>query len=99
VHLFRYSKRQGTPAAARTDQIDPQVKEDRVKRMEALADEVRRSFARELVGTREVVAVEGDGWGTTERFFKAKVDPAFPAGSLVTVSLTDVDGSGIFSTC
>ena len=38
VHVFRYSKRQGTPAAIREDQIEPQVKEHRAHYLVSIAD-------------------------------------------------------------
>ena len=40
IHVFPYSKREGTPAAARADQVPPEVKAARAARLRALSDEL-----------------------------------------------------------
>lgn len=99
IHVFRYSRRAGTPAAAREDQVPAQVSEERARRLRELSAELRLDFGSRLVGERELVAVEGDGKGTSSRYYRCSVDASLPAGSLVPLRLTSLAPSGIFSTC
>lgn len=99
IHVFRYSRRAGTPAAAREDQVPAQVSEERARRLRELSAELRLDFGSRLVGERELVAVEGDGKGTSSRYYRCSVDAGLPAGSLVPLRLTSLAPSGIFSTC
>ena len=68
IHVFRYSKREGTPAAKRTDQVAPEVKADRAKRLEALGAKLRADDFAARKGTVEYVLVETDGVATTESY-------------------------------
>lgn len=79
MHVFRYSKRAGTPAALREDQVSPEVKADRVKRLESLALELREADFAHRRGSRELALVESDGVATTESYHT--ILP--PAGSCV----------------
>ena len=58
VHVFAYSPRPGTPAAARPDQIPPPVKEERSRRMAEAAAEMRSAFLLRQVGSRQRVLFE-----------------------------------------
>lgn len=99
IHVFRYSRRAGTPAAAREDQVPARVSEERARRLRDLSAELRLDFGSSLVGECELVAVEGDGKGMSSRYYRCSVDASLPAGSLVPLRLTGLASSGIFSTC
>ncbi|WP_088188535.1 tRNA (N(6)-L-threonylcarbamoyladenosine(37)-C(2))-methylthiotransferase MtaB [Desulfosporosinus sp. FKA] len=58
VHVFPYSKRQGTPAADYPDQILKKVKDQRVKELMAAAHESQEAFMRRFIGKRVEVLVE-----------------------------------------
>ncbi|MGC7870129.1 tRNA (N(6)-L-threonylcarbamoyladenosine(37)-C(2))-methylthiotransferase MtaB [Desulfosporosinus sp. SYSU MS00001] len=58
VHVFPYSKRQGTPAADYPDQILKKVKDQRVKELMAVARESQEAFMRRFIGKRVEVLVE-----------------------------------------
>lgn len=45
LHVFPYSKRTGTPAARMEDQIDEDVKNERVQRLIALSDQLAKEYA------------------------------------------------------
>ena len=44
LHVFPYSKRTGTPAARMEDQIDEEVKNERVHRLITLSDQLRKNM-------------------------------------------------------
>ncbi|KAB2338608.1 tRNA (N(6)-L-threonylcarbamoyladenosine(37)-C(2))-methylthiotransferase MtaB [Cytobacillus depressus] len=50
LHVFPYSKRTGTPAARMEDQIDEEVKNERVHRLIALSDQLAKEYASQFEG-------------------------------------------------
>ncbi|MBM6676753.1 MiaB/RimO family radical SAM methylthiotransferase [Olsenella uli] len=88
MHVFRYSRRPGTPAATMAGQVDPHVMAARGERARALADELRLAEARRLVGGRDLVVVQSPGRGVTGGLFDVLLDSSVPVDSLVPVRLT-----------
>ncbi len=89
IHVFPYSPREGTPAAKRTDQVDPQVKTRRAAELRTLAKTLRHQDFMRRIGNQEWVLVEEGGQGTTESYHEVVLGKAYPCGSLVQVALTD----------
>ncbi len=58
THIFKYSRRQGTRAAAMPDQIPEQVKDERSERLIALGEENRRAFEALYAGRKADVLFE-----------------------------------------
>ncbi len=86
IHAFPYSKRAGTPAAARLDQVPPEVKTQRAARLRALGDELRKEdFARRR-GTEELVIVEDD-CALTESYHEIAIPAGAAMGELVPAVL------------
>lgn len=83
IHVFPYSKREGTPAAARSDQISPEVKAQRASRLRELGEELRRIDYAERAGSHEYVLVEQRGRAMTESYFEIEVPSGFECGGLV----------------
>lgn len=50
LHVFPYSKRTGTPAARMEDQVDEEVKNDRVHRLISLSDQLAKEYASNYEG-------------------------------------------------
>jgi threonylcarbamoyladenosine tRNA methylthiotransferase MtaB len=61
LHVFRYSRREGTPAADMPGQAPGPVAQERSRRMHALGDELERAFNARFVG-RELEVL----WETSE---------------------------------
>lgn len=59
VHVFPYSMRSGTPAAARADQVPSEVKSARASRLRKLASDLRAADLARRAGTTELALVEG----------------------------------------
>ena len=72
MHIFPYSKRPGTPAAAMSGQLPGAVKEERVRRASEIAAQMEEDYLGQFVGRREQVLFEEerDGlWrGHTSRY-------------------------------
>jgi threonylcarbamoyladenosine tRNA methylthiotransferase MtaB len=50
LHIFRYSRREGTPAAAMKGQVSGPVVQERSRQMHVLNAELETAFRRRLVG-------------------------------------------------
>ena len=66
MHVFPYSRRDGTPAAAREDQVPEPVKKERVHRMQALAERKSGEFCRSFLGKTMRVLFETNDHGLTD---------------------------------
>lgn len=58
LHVFKYSQRKGTKAANMENQIAPNVKEERSKRLISLSEECKQEFNKSLIGTKKKVLWE-----------------------------------------
>ncbi len=95
IHVFRYSRREGTPAALRDDQIPTEVASLRAARLRALSARMREDDARARVGGLELVLVERRGVGTSGSYHDVEVPGADGlVGQLVPVRLVRVLSSG-----
>lgn len=85
IHSFPFSARKGTPAAEFPDQIDAEVKAERMRRLAALEVALRDDYFGKLVGKPLRVLVEkiddGVAFGTSCRYATC----AFPAGRDVAI--------------
>lgn len=94
LHVFPYSQRTGTPAARMDDQIDEEVKNERVHRLINLSDQLAKEYAsrfeNEVLEVIPEEQVDGDLYvGYTDNYLKV----IFPAneemiGKLVKVKIT-----------
>lgn len=97
IHVFRYSKREGTPAAVRPDQVPAEVSAERSRRLQELGRELCLQDAAQRVGTSERVLVEQIGQGTTESYHPVRWNGEGPQpGELVRMTLTGLSKDGIF---
>lgn len=62
IHVFPYSKRQGTPAASMPDQIPNEIKKQRVSRLSFLASEIRAEILKEKIKENQPVRVLFETW-------------------------------------
>lgn len=58
MHIFKYSKREGTRAAAMEDQVPEQAKAARSSELIALGERMSEEFCRDYLGTRQEVLFE-----------------------------------------
>ena len=87
LHVFPYSRREGTPAAARTDQVPPELKARRAGELRALGDELRSADYDRRVGERELVLVEDTGLATTESYHEVAAPQGAAPGALLPLVL------------
>ena len=58
LHVFPYSPRIGTPAAKMPNQVDGNIKKERVKKLIELSSELKNNYYKGLIGTEEELLVE-----------------------------------------
>ena len=97
LHIFPFSRREGTEAASMENQVPEPVKRDRAERLEAVGAEIRRELLDRYVrdhGTTPVhllVEKNGGGFlsGHSEHFVELKKIPGRAAVGEVVPVLTD----------
>lgn len=103
AHVFMYSPRRGTPAARRADQIAPDVKEERSKRIIEITTKSHRAFLEKYIGkTAEVLfeQISKDGFweGKTTNYIRVKLKSAENLKGLYkTVLLKEIKNGEIFA--
>ena len=58
-YSFVYSRRPGTPAAALDDDVKPEVKKQRLRRLQRLINKLSAEYSKAMLGTEQIVLVEG----------------------------------------
>lgn len=104
IHVFPYSRRPGTPAAAMKDQVPAAVLRHRVATMEALADRSRTAYASSWLGRRqevlwEVETVPGSGVyaGTSDNYLRLLCHSRVPLQNMLEeVVLERLDADGVW---
>ncbi|WP_181350614.1 tRNA (N(6)-L-threonylcarbamoyladenosine(37)-C(2))-methylthiotransferase MtaB [Thalassobacillus sp. CUG 92003] len=97
LHVFPFSKRTGTPAARMDDQVDPEVKHDRVHRLIELSDQQAKHYASRYEGeVLEIIpeesAQEKDNVlvGYTDNYLKVRIKGSEDLiGQIVRVKITE----------
>lgn len=87
MHVFRYSKRPGTPAAARTDQVPAQVSAERARKVRDLAMRMRLEEMCSHEGEEALVLVQEPGKAIDGHLFDVEVDERLAPDTLVRVRL------------
>ena len=100
MHVFPYSRREGTPAARMAGQLPEAVKKERVHRMEALAERKAAEFHASFIGRTAQVLFEAqqDGiWnGLTGNYIRVYTDAPGQNGELYTLKLTRLYKDGLW---
>ena len=100
VHIFPYSRREGTPAAKMPDQVPKAVKEARASRAAAVAAELEDAFHTSLIGTEQPVLFEqpenGFYAGHAPNYTKVYAAPGELHNAVRRVRITELCRDGVF---
>lgn len=92
LHVFPYSKRNGTKAALMENQVDGNVKKERSKRLIAISNELEKEYAYKFIGKTLDVLVENHdenyAYGHTSNYLKIRLDKKNKQNEIVSVTLT-----------
>lgn len=86
IHVFPYSKRSGTPAAIRDDQVDANVKSQRAAVLRKLSDAMRLEDLARRARSQELAIVEDD-IALTESYHEVAIPMGARQGELVYVTM------------
>lgn len=92
MHVFRYSPRPGTPAAAAPSQVDAPTASARARRLRILSQRMRSEAALSHDGERDVVLVQSMGHAVSSHLFDVTVDASLEVGSMAEVRLAAING-------
>ncbi|NOE33867.1 MULTISPECIES: tRNA (N(6)-L-threonylcarbamoyladenosine(37)-C(2))-methylthiotransferase MtaB [unclassified Ruegeria] len=88
LHVFPYSKRDGTPAARIPQQINGTVIKDRAARLRAAGDAQVSKHLSEQIGKTHHILMENPHMGRTEQFTEVSFATPQPEGQIVTAAIT-----------
>ena len=98
THLFKYSKRDGTRAAKMKDQVNGNIKKDRLKDLEAIEKANREAFLEKQIGkTLEVLFEEksdmdGAKSGYSTNYLRVNVkNPDLPSNEIYDVKIIGIE--------
>jgi threonylcarbamoyladenosine tRNA methylthiotransferase MtaB len=93
LHVFTYSERPGTPAAAQA-QVPMDIRRDRNRVLRELAAAKNLEFRRRMIGRALSVVTLGEG-ALSDNFLKVELATPRPANQLVDVKIGSVTPNGL----
>ena len=97
MHIFKYSQRKGTKAAAMPNQIDGKVKEERSAKLIELSNANEKAYNKKYIGKEvEVLFEEREGKyikGHTTNYMVVKIPYKPLENQLANVKITDEEGN------
>ncbi len=100
VHVFKYSKRSGTPAANRTDQVKEEIKSERSKLLIDLTDNLRYNYNNSFMNENVEILAEKENNGVFSGHTKSYMEVVVKSdrnikNRLVNVKVIDVSDEGL----
>ncbi len=100
MHVFPYSRREGTPAARMPGQLPRAVKEERTRELISIGHDLALSYHQSMVGSEkellcEEVTADGASGYTREYIPCTAAAPAPILGSVMKVRITKADPDGV----
>ena len=92
LHVFPYSKREGTPAAKIPTQISGVIIKERAARLRAAGDAQAKRHLTAQVGQEHSILMENPTMGRTEQFAEVMFQTPQVEGAIVTASPTGING-------
>ena len=93
LHVFPYSKREGTPAAKIPSQVNGNVIKDRAARLRAKGDAQVAKHLSQQLGRQHYVLMENPNMGRTEQFTEVSFAIPQVEGALIQTRITGIQGT------
>jgi len=97
LHVFPYSKREGTPAAKIPSQVNGNVIKDRAARLRAAGDAQVEKHLAAQIGRRHSVLMENAHMGRTEQFTEVSFAAPQTEGALVQTQIWGCNGTQLIA--
>jgi threonylcarbamoyladenosine tRNA methylthiotransferase MtaB len=96
LHVFTYSERPGTPAAAHAGSVPITVRKDRNRRLRELAAAKNLAFRESMVGRRlSAVSLDGGTRALSSNYLQIELREPVPARQIVEAHITGLTTSGL----
>jgi threonylcarbamoyladenosine tRNA methylthiotransferase MtaB len=96
LHVFTYSERPGTPAAACSEQVPKTVRKRRNRVLRELAAAKNLEFRKSMVGQRlRVLTLGEDRTALSSNYLKVRLAAARPENRLIEVEIGGVTAGGL----
>lgn len=96
THVFKYSPRKGTIAEKMKEQISPEIKENRSKKLIELSNKNEKDFLKKFIGNNVDVLFEQKNGkfykGHTKNYIEVETEGENLENKIKTVTITDTDG-------
>lgn len=100
IHVFPYSKRDGTRASLMPHQLDMGVKRDRARKLIEVSNELEKKYNEQFLNKEVEVLVEteehGENYGHTSNYLKVILDHEYPQNSFVNVRIYKCDDTVVY---
>jgi threonylcarbamoyladenosine tRNA methylthiotransferase MtaB len=93
LHIFPYSKRDGTPAARIPNQVNGRVIKDRAAALRRAGEARVQAHLAAQIGRDHNVLLENPRMGRTEQFTEVKFDSDQPESQIIPVRIIGQDGT------
>lgn len=97
LHVFPYSKREGTPAARIPSQVNGNIIKDRAARLRAEGERQVKSHLAAQIGRSHKVLMENANMGRTEQFTEVRFAAPQPEGQIVQATITGSDNGQLLA--
>ena len=101
IHVFPYSKRDGTRAAAMPDQLDNGIKKERSRQLIEVSNQLERKYNEQFLNKEVEALVEskedGHTVGHTSNYLKVIIDGDYPRNTFVKVTVYQVNDTEVFA--
>ena len=94
MHVFKYSKRKGTPAATMENQVPEEIKDERSKKLIEMSNKNEKEFADQYIGKEIEVLFENSKEGHTTNYIKVELEE--PNDDVINKIVEVKLGSGCF---
>jgi threonylcarbamoyladenosine tRNA methylthiotransferase MtaB len=100
LHVFTYSERPGTAAAAAADPIPVAIRRDRTRILRELSDKKNLEFRRRMIGrTLSAVTLEQSGFALSSNFLKIEMAQIREPNRLLDLRLAGLSDIGMREEC
>ena len=104
MHVFKYSARSGTKAAEMPNQVSPEMKEERSRRLINLSDLNETKYLKSYIGKKAKVLFEendGEYWkGHTDNYLLVKTKSSDDLhNKLIYINISNIDGLELIGNC
>lgn len=94
IHVFPYSIRKNTPAGVMKEQVDGNIKKERVKKLLELSHALEISYMEKFLGMEVEVLIEeshdGKSFGHTGNYLYVKLDKEYEKEKIIQVKITGI---------